>query len=231
MKRLFSLALATCIGLAAAAPAMAADDAAAKAAPSPTMMQQVAQLQHEWAVANYQTPEKNKESAFKSLVDKASALTAKYPDRAEPKIWEAIIRAGYAGAMGGLQSLFSAMPQMKQGRDLLLAAEKIDPKAMNGSVYTTLGSFYYMVPGGFIGFGDDDKALAYLQKALEIAPDDMDANYFMGDYWLHEKKYAKAVPYFEKVLALPDVVSRPIYSKGRKAEAAAKLAQAKKHMH
>jgi tetratricopeptide (TPR) repeat protein len=227
MKRLLSLALAACIGLAAATPAMAADDATTSAA----MLQQVAQLQHEWAVANYQTPEKNKEAAFKSLVDKASALTARYPNRAEPKIWEAIIRAGYAGAMGGLQSLFSAMPQMKQGRDLLLAAEKIDPKAMNGSVYTTLGSFYYMVPGGFIGFGDDDKALAYLKKALEIAPDDIDANYFMGDYWLHEKKYAKAVPYFEKVLALPDVVSRPIYSKGRKAEAAAKLSQAKKHIH
>ena len=226
MTRLLSLALAAGIALASAAPAMAADAAAGL-----TMMQQVAQLQHEWAVANYQTPEKNKEAAFKALVDKASALTARYPDKAEPKIWEAIIRAGYAGAMGGLQSLFSAMPQMKQGRDLLLAAEKIDPKAMDGSIYTTLGRFYYMVPGGFIGFGDDDKALAYLQKALAIAPNDMDANYFMGDYWLHEKKYAKAVPYFEKVLALPDVASRPIYSKGRKAEAAAKLAQAKKHIH
>ncbi|HXH64033.1 MAG TPA: hypothetical protein VNH42_00830 [Mariprofundaceae bacterium] len=222
MKQLLSLALAACIGLAAASPAMAADDA---------MMQQVAQLQHEWAVANYQTPDKDKEAAFKSLVDKASALTARYPDRAEPKIWEAIIRAGYAGAMGGLKSMFSAMPQMNKGRDLLLAAEKIDPKAMDGSVYTTLGSFYYMVPGGFIGFGDDDKALAYLNRAMEIAPNDMDANYFMGDYWLHEKKYAKAVPYFEKVLALPDVASRPIYSKGRKAEAAAKLAEAKKRIH
>ena len=75
------------------------------------------------------------------------------------------------------------------------------------------------------------QALAYLQKGLAVAPDGMDANYFMGDYWLHEKKYAKAVPYFEKVLALPDVASRPIYSKGRKAEAAAKLAEARKHMH
>jgi len=226
MTRLLSLALAAGIALASAAPAMAADAAAGL-----TMMQQVAQLQHEWAVANYQTPEKNKEAAFKALVDKASALTARYPDKAEPKIWEAIIRAGYAGAMGGLQSLFSAMPQMKQGRDLLLAAEKIDPKAMDGSIYTTLGSFYYMVPGGIIGFGDDDKALVYLKKGLAIAPNGMDANYFMGDYWLHEKQYAKAVPYFEKVLALPDVASRPIYSKGRKAEAAAKLAQAKKHIH
>jgi len=85
-----------------------------------------------------------------------------------------------------------------------------------------------MVPGGFIGFGDKDKAEAYLTKALEIAPDDMDANYFTGDYWLEKKQYQKAIPYFEKVLNLPDVADRPVYSKGRKAEAADKLAIAKK---
>jgi len=225
MKALLSVALAAFIGL--AAPAMAATDAA----PNAEMLQQVAQLQHDWAVANYQTKDADKQAAFKALVDRASRLTAAYPDAAQPKVWEAIIRAGYAGSMGGLQSMFSAMPQMKQGRDLLLAAEKIDPTVMHGAVYTTLGSFYYMVPGGFIGFGDDDKALAYLKKGLAVAPDDMDANYFMGDYWLHEKQYAKAVPYLEKVLALPDVASRPIYSKGRKAEAEAKLAEAKRHIH
>lgn len=190
----------------------------------------VLDLQHQWAVDNYQTPSNQKEAAFKALVARAAALDAKYPQRAEPKIWEAIIRAGYAGAMGGLSSMFNAMPQMKQGRDLLLDAEKIDPTAMHGSIYTTLGSFYYMVPGGFIGFGDDAKALAYLKKAIAIAPDDMDANYFMGDYWLDQKNYKNALPYFEKVLALPDVADRPIYSKGRKAEAAEKLAVVKKRL-
>jgi len=195
------------------------------------MSDAVLNLQHAWATANYATPESQKEAAFKTLVERAVALSAKYPQRAEPKIWEAIIRAGYAGAMGGLSSIMNAMPQMEQGRDLLLAAEKIDPLAMHGSIYTTLGSFYYMVPGGFIGFGDDDKALAYLNKGLAMAPEDMDANYFMGDYWLEQKKYKNALPYFEKVIALPDVVDRPVYSKGRKAEAADKLATVKKRLH
>lgn len=195
------------------------------------VMDKVSALRLEWAVANYQIADKAKEDTFKALVSKAEALTQAYPDRAEPKIWEAIIRAGYAGAMGGLSSMFNAMPQMEKGRDLLLAAEKIDPTALNGSVYTTLGSFYYMVPGGFIGFGDDDKALEYLNKALQLAPDDMDANYFTGDYWLEKKKYKQALPYFEKVMALPDVADRPVYSKGRKAEAEAKLALLKKKIH
>jgi len=191
----------------------------------------VLSLQHEWAIANYKTADDQKEATFKALVDKAEALSAKYPDRAEPKIWEAIIRAGYAGAMGGMSSMFNAMPQMEKGRDLLLAAEKIDATAMHGSVYTTLGSFYYMVPGGFIGFGDDDKALEYLTKALAVAPDDMDANYFMGDYWLEDHEYKKAIPYLQKVIDLPAVANRPVYSAGRKAEAEAKLKEAKKHIH
>lgn len=193
------------------------------------VMDSVASLQHEWAVANYQTADKDKEAAFKALVTKAEAVTKANPNRAEPEVWEAIIRAGYAGAMGGLSSMFNAMPQMEQGRDLLLAAEKINAKVLNGSVYTTLGSFYYMVPGGFIGFGDKDKAEAYLKKALALAPNDMDANYFMGDFWLEMKKYKEAKPYFEKVLALADVKGRPIYSKGRKAEAEVKLAKVKKN--
>ncbi|MDX8403550.1 MAG: hypothetical protein R8K54_03990 [Mariprofundaceae bacterium] len=195
------------------------------------VMGAVSDLQHQWAEANYRTPDKQKEDVFKTLVDKASSLTEKYSNRAEPKIWEAIIRAGYAGAMGGVSSMFNAMPQMKMGRDLLLAAEKIEPRAMHGSIYTTLGSFYYMTPGGFIGFGDDDKALEYLNKAIAMAPDDMDANYFMGDYWLEQKKYKKALPYFEKVLSLPNVPSRPVYSVGRKAEATEKLAKVKKKLH
>ena len=195
------------------------------------VMDKVTELQHEWAVANYKTPEKDKEAAFKVLVAKAETVTKGNPKRAEPKVWEAIIRAGLAGAMGGISSLFNAMPEMEKGRDLLLEAEKIDAKVLNGSVYTTLGSFYYMVPGGFIGFGDKDKAEAYLKKALALAPNDMDANYFMGDFWLEKKKYKEAKPYFEKVLALPDVEGRPIYSKGRKAEAAAKLDKVTKKIH
>lgn len=180
-------------------------------------------LQLEWARANYQLPEAQKENAFKALVARAEGLTAQYPDRAEPKIWEAIIRAGYAGAMGGMSSIFNAMPQMEKGRDLLLEAEKINSEAMHGSVYTTLGSFYYMTPGGFIGFGDDGKALDYLNKAQAIAPDDMDANYFMGDYWMEKRKFKKAAPYLNKVIELPAVEGRPVYSEGRKAEARALL--------
>ena len=215
MKKAFLYAVLLTIVTASMTTATIADD----------LMVKLSGLQHEWAVANYQVAKKDKEAAFEALAAEDEALTQAYPQRTEPKVWEAIIRAGLAGAMGGVSSLFNAMPQMEKGRDLLLEAEKINAEVLSGSVYTTLGSFYYMVPGGLIGFGDSDKALVYLKKALEIAQDDMDANYFMGGYWLEEEKYAQAKPYFEKVLTLPDVAGRPIYSKGRKAEATEKLAK------
>ncbi len=228
MKKFHGFALKLCLALLLTIAVLAGH---AHTALADDVSGAVHQLQLQWAEVNYKTPDAQKEAAFKALVGKASALVAKYPGRAGPKIWEAIIRAGYAGAMGGVSSIFNAMPQMKKGRDLLLEAEKINPRVMHGSVYTTLGSFYYMTPGGFIGFGDDDKALAYLNKAVSMAPNDMDANYFMGDYWLDQKEYKKALPYFEKVVGLPNVAGRPVYSTGRKAEAEAKLLKVKKKLH
>jgi len=184
-------------------------------------------LQHEWAHINYDVVEDQKEAAFEALADKAHDWSVKHEGKAEPLIWEAIIKSTYAGAKGGL----GALSLMEEARDLLLKAEKIDAKALNGSIYTSLGSFYYMTPGWPIGFGDDDKAEEYLTKALEMAPNDMDANYFSGDFWLEEHKYKKAAEYLQKVIDLPDVESRPVYSKGRKAEAAEKLEKIKKHIH
>ncbi len=191
-----------------------------------TLDDDVHALQLEWARIKYQMPEDQQEDAFAALAERAHALSVANPGKAEPLIWEAIIKSTYAGAKGGL----GALSLMKEARDLLLAAEKIDPKAMHGSIYTSLGSFYYMTPGWPIGFGDDDKALEYLNKALEIAPDDMDANFFMGDYWVEKKKYKKAVPYLKKVIALPAVEERPVYSKGRKAEAQALLDKLPAHL-
>jgi len=184
-------------------------------------------LQHEWAQINYEMNDDAKEAAFEALAKKAHAWSEEHHNQAEPLIWEAIIKSTYAGAKGGL----GALSLMEEARDLLLKAEKINSKALNGSIYTSLGSFYYMTPGWPIGFGDDDKAEEYLAKALEMAPNDMDANYFSGDFWLEEHKYKKAAEYLQKVIDLPNVEDRPVYSKGRKAEAVERLEKAKKHIH
>ena len=213
MKRLLLIAALTAPGLVAADTTSGED----------TFTQELRQIQHTWARANYELQGDKKLDAFKSLLVRAQQFREHYPGRAEPRIWEAIVRGGYAGALGGLSALFRAMPQMEKGRDLLLEAVEINPRALDGSAYTTLGVFYHKVPGGFIGYGNDDKALEYLQKALSIDPDGMGPNYFMGEYWADKNHCDKAVPYLKKVLNAPDLSERPIYSRGRKAEARRKL--------
>ena len=171
-----------------------------------------------WAEIKYEQPESRQEDAFEVLVRDATALRERYPKRAEPKVWEAIVRARFAGSMGVFRSLYAALPEVKKARDLLLAAEKIDPQVLDGSIYTSLGSLYYMVPGSPLGFGDSDQALRYLEKAAEMNPDGIDPNFFLGDYWREQGEKENAVRFFTKALAAPDRPARELADAGRREE-------------
>jgi tetratricopeptide (TPR) repeat protein len=206
---------------------------AALALPSPaaaSVEEDVAALQHDWAVATYQTPDKEKEATFKALSERAAQVADTYPDRAEPMVWEAIILSGYADALGGIKAVFQALPKVKQARDLLLEAEKRDPQVLDGSVYTSLGSLYYMVPGWPVGFGDKKKAKVYLEKAVAASPQGIDANYFMGDFLLKTKDYPQAADYLEKALSAPARPGREVADAGRRAQAEADLAKVRSHL-
>jgi hypothetical protein len=118
-------------------------------------------LQHQWGHIHYQIPEDKQDAAYPQLEENADALIKRYPDRAEPLVWKAIILSTHAGVKGGL----SALSMVRRARDLLEQAEKIDPNALDGSIYTTLGSLYYQVPGWPLGYGDDNKAETFLKNA------------------------------------------------------------------
>lgn len=186
----------------------------------------VVKIQHQWAKANYDTPEKEQEAVFESLVAEARTLVERNPDRAEPRVWLAIVLSTDAGVTGGL----GALGKVKEARKLLEEAEQINPDVLNGSIYTSLGSLYYQVPGWPIGFGDDEKAETYLKKAIAMNPDGIDPNYFYGDFMLEEDNYAEAVKYLEKAAAAPPRPGRPLADKGRQAEVREKLQQARKKL-
>ena len=183
-------------------------------------------LQQQWAIANYETEEKELDNVFETLSIKAQKLVTEYPDKAEPLIWNAIIVSSDAGKTGG----FSALGKVKEAKTLLLKAEKINPDALNGSIYTSLGSLYYQVPSWPIGFGDNDKAEEYLKKALLINPTGIDANYFYADYLLEEAHNQQANEYFKKALMAPARPDRPVADKGRKMEIEAKLKIIRVHL-
>ncbi|MFA6178915.1 MAG: tetratricopeptide repeat protein [Candidatus Methylopumilus sp.] len=187
---------------------------------------EITTLQHDWAKANYQTSKDAQEDAFKSLSETASKLTASHSGAPEPMIWEAIILSGYAKAKGGIGALKIA----EKARDLLLAAEKINPLALHGSAYTTLGSLHYKVPGWPIGFGDKKKARAYLEKALQINPTGIDPNYFYADFLSEQGEYAKAMEYYKKALAAPARQGREDADAGRRQDIEAGMKAAEKKL-
>lgn len=182
-------------------------------------------LARSWAHANYEIGDKSAqaEAAAKIAAD-AETLARQNPSRAEPLVWEAIAKSTEAGARGGLGGLALA----KEAKALLEKAEKINPAALgDGSVYTSLGSLYAQVPGFPIGFGDAGKARIYLRMALAANPMGVDTNFFYGDFLMRQKDYAGASRALQKALEAPPRANREIADKGRKAEAAALLVQAR----
>lgn len=172
-------------------------------------------VQNEWAVAKYQTTDKAaRGAAFSALLKHASEFSAQYPNRVEALAWEGIVLSTYAGEV----SAMSAMKYAKAARTALERAESLDASALAGGVYASLGALYSKVPGGLIGFGDDKRAADYFRKALAVDGDNIDNNFFYGEFLLDQGDYAGARTVLEHALAAPPVVERPVFDAGRRAE-------------
>jgi len=182
--------------------------------------QDLLQLRASWAHIKYQVPKAQRGDAFEKLAKQAEQVSAAHPGQAAPLIWEAIVKASLAnekGAFGG------ALGYVKEARRLLEKAEKLPADELRGSLYTTLGSLYYQVPGWPIGYGDDDKARSYLKKALSLDPDGIDSNFFYGDFLLDQGEYQAAAAALEHALKAPGRPDRPVADAGRRAEIEADL--------
>lgn len=159
----------------------------------------IAGLESEWAAAYYQNNEALQRQAYPVLLEKAATLVGRYPQAAEPKIWQATIMAANAG----FQSSFDALSTLEAAKTLLEQAIQQNPAALEGAAYVTLGTLYYMVPGWPVSFGDNKIAEQLLKTSLEINPDGIDANYFYADYLLRQDRTGEAEVYFRKAVQAP----------------------------
>jgi len=186
----------------------------------------ILRLQRSWAGVNYQLEGKAQVTAFETLMADAEVVTRQYPDAAPVWIWSGIIKSTYAGAKDGL----GALKYAKASKADLEKSLDIEPRAMGGSAYTSLGTLYFKVPGWPLGFGDDEKAEELLLKALAINPDGIDPNYFYGDYLLEEKHYKKAENHLIKAQNAPKRPNRPIADSGRQKEISMALSRVRKKL-
>lgn len=214
------------LGLLGAALASLLASNVAQASTDPAMDAQVDAINNDWARIKYTV--KGGDAQFRqidALAGRAAAVVARYPGRAEPLLWHGIVTSEEA-AMAGV---FRQLGLANSARDILLKAEKIDPKASNGGVAMSLGVLYYKVPGFPIGFGSSDKARRYLQTALAMNPEGLDANFFYADYLVAQGKKADAKPYLDRALRAAVDPHRPAWDAGRRAEVRTLLAKVAPH--
>ena len=180
---------------------------------SSAKMPEVREIQAEWARLYYLDEFLNKNyREFQELVKRANQLAQDNPQNAEALVWDAIVLSTMAEKKGGL----GALSMVKEARLRLEQAEAIDPEVLGGSVYASLGSLYSKVPGWPIGFGDDETAEQYFNKALAINPGGLDINYFYAEYLVDQGKEELALEYIERALSAPPMTDRPVADRGRR---------------
>lgn len=178
---------------------------------SADIIEEVTGLQKTWAKVNYTMEGDAQEEKFEGLVKQADEVIAEYPNAAEGFIWRGIIKSSFAGAKGGL----GAMTLAKASKSDLEQAILLNGEALSGSAFTSLGTLYFKVPGWPIGFGDDDKAKEFLEKALTINPDGIDSNYFYASFLSEDDQYSEAEKYLLKAQNAAPRPERALADKGR----------------
>ena len=176
-------------------------------------------VQTRWAEIKYETPEKQQAEQYQALAQQSRKMVESNPGVAEALIWDGIVISSEAGARGGL----GALSLVKEARQRLDDALKINDKALNGSAYTSLATLYAKAPGWPVGFGDTDKAEAYFKKSLAINPDGIDPNFFYGEYLIDRSRPAEARPYLEAALKAAPRPGRELADSGRRKEIQALL--------
>ena len=156
-------------------------------------------LENAWSAAYYQGSEGQQKQMYPRLLKEAEELTQRYPEAAEPKIWQATIIAANAA----LESTLTVLSSLETAKSLLEQAIRQNPAALDGAAHVTLGTLYYRVPGWPISFGDTHKAEQLLKTSLSINPNGIDANYFYADFLLRQDRTGEAEDYLRKAAQAP----------------------------
>ncbi|MFL8990862.1 tetratricopeptide repeat protein [Pseudomonas sp. QLc11A] len=183
-------------------------------------------IQQSWAHIQYELPEGQRTAAFEKLAAQASSFKQERQAVAEAWIWSGIVTSSWAGAQGGL----GALSKVKDAKADLEKALALDPKALQGSAYTSLAALYDRVPGWPIGFGDSDKAEQLLKLALQINPNGIDSLYFWGDHLYRQKRYGEARAALQKALQAAPRPGRESADAGRRKEIEALLVDVNKKL-
>jgi Tfp pilus assembly protein PilF len=154
----------------------------------------VSELYQRWLVLQAQVNEPLPKLI--TLANQTETLTKQYPLLADGWALQGMIKAQQARLMSGLEGLKLA----KQAKNMLQKALSIDPYVFYGVAYAELGWLYHSTPGWPFSFGSDKMAKHLLNKAVNINPRSIAANFRYAEYWFDQENYAQAKTFFEATL-------------------------------
>jgi tetratricopeptide (TPR) repeat protein len=180
------------------------------------------ELQSRWVEAKYEiTNKEEKGKALNTLAADARALSKESQDP-EAKVWEAVVLATRAKFIGGS----SALDDIRAAKNLLESALPTDAASVkDGYADALLGALYANAPSWPLSFGDKEKGLQHLKKALDRNPAGIDTNFFYGEYLTSAGKPAEARTAFETALKATPRPDRLEADEGRRQEIQAALAK------
>ncbi len=161
---------------------------------------EINRIESQWANIYYNKNNSQQRDDYPKLLERTQHLSIKFPNAIELTIWQAIIIATNAA----FESPFTALESLDKAKNLLEFALQIEPVALDGAAYVTLGTLYYLTPGWPISFGDQKMAETLLEKALVINPKGIESNYFYADYLLSIGKIDEATKYFKLAINSPN---------------------------
>jgi hypothetical protein len=187
----------------------------AAASNNPAMDAQVMHINNQWAHIRYQVSDRNRQyDQLVALAGQAAQVSARYPGRAEPLLWQGIVVSEEAARA----SVFKQLSLANAARDILAQAYAINPRVADGGAAMSLGVLYAKVPGFPLGFGNARRARGLFQAALAQDPIGLDNNFFYGDFLNGQGDKAGARQFLTRALKAPVDRNRPVWDSGRRAE-------------
>ena len=188
--------------------------AATAPAGAQTVDETLLDIENRWAVAMYESSEREKEIALTQLLRDVRAFAASHSDNPEAAAWHGIIaRECTRSRCRSRSKKFD-----REARDALLKAEALDPYALGGRIYAHLGALYSQTSSVFGGFGSQVKGIGYLWRAIIIDPNALESNYLYAELLVGENNLEEAREVLLKASETPVRPSHLIADRGRQRE-------------
>ena len=160
----------------------------------------VASLYKAWRNTAHLSIDSDNKQQLVTFVKQAQQLCRDQPDNPQACALSGIIKGHYASQVDKLQSLKFA----KQARNDLQHALSLEPTVFDGEAYAELGMLYHLTPGWPFSFGSQPMAERLLGKALEIAPQSVLTNLYLGEFLYNQQRTQEAAQYLQTALIVAE---------------------------